>query len=260
MKFQILSDIHLEMLKRTPVFPVLAENLILAGDIGYVGRPIWRQFLRKCVEDYKRVIYIAGNHEFYGTDYDVGLATIAKEEGVIFLEKGSLDIEEVGGEAVRILGTTLWTEIPAEKMAETQAMMSDYSQIQFKGRYLTGRDTNYMHRVAKNWLRGELEKAAVEDKKVIVVTHHLPSFQMVAAKYKQENNHGFASDCEDLVTAGPVRAWICGHSHTQMERWIGDTVCVMASVGYPSEVQRTPPHMCTLEIDKSGKVTVEWPM
>jgi predicted phosphodiesterase len=259
MKFQILSDIHLEMLKRAPVFPVLAENLILAGDIGHIGSPIWRQFLRKCVNDYKRVIYVAGNHEFYGADYDQALTTIAKEEGIIFLEKGSVDIEEAG-EVVRILGTTLWTDIPPAKMADTQRMMSDYTKIWYKGRHLTGTDSVRMHRIAKKWLAEEIARAAAEDKKVIVVTHHLPSFQMVAVKYKLENNHGFASDCEDLIAATPVCAWVCGHSHTQMERWIGDKVCVIASIGYPLEVLRSPPHMCTLEIDGQGKVTVDWPI
>ena len=254
MKFQIISDIHLEMLRRVPRFPVLAENLILAGDIGYIGSPSHRQFIKDCVENYKRVIYVAGNHEFYGGDYDRRLEKLATYSDIVFLEKGIIDIDE----NIRILGTTLWSHIPDEAIFDTESIMNDYHCINYKHRKLTGKDTNYLHRISKRWLDAEIAKGREENKHLIVVTHHLPSFQMIAPKYKYENNYGFASDCEDLMHNGPVRAWICGHSHTQMERRIGDTICVMASVGYPSEVRENIPHMCTMDISSDGVVTVEW--
>jgi len=51
MKFQVLSDIHLEfpgvldIIEETP--PVLAPNLALLGDIGYPSRKEYQEFVLK---------------------------------------------------------------------------------------------------------------------------------------------------------------------------------------------------------------------
>ena len=72
MKIQYASDLHLEFrensnfLKHHPL-TVSGEILILAGDIGYIGdenyskHPFWDW----ASENYKQVILIPGNHEFY---------------------------------------------------------------------------------------------------------------------------------------------------------------------------------------------------
>lgn len=72
MKIQYASDLHLEFkensnfLKHHPL-TVSAEVLVLAGDIGYIGddnysrHPFWGW----ASENYRQVIVIPGNHEFY---------------------------------------------------------------------------------------------------------------------------------------------------------------------------------------------------
>ena len=72
MKIQYASDLHLEFkensnfLKHHPLI-VAAEVLVLAGDIGYIGddnysrHPFWNW----ASENYRQVIVIPGNHEFY---------------------------------------------------------------------------------------------------------------------------------------------------------------------------------------------------
>ncbi len=72
MKIQYASDLHLEFkensnyLKQHPL-AVSGEILVLAGDIGYIGddnyskHPFWDW----TSENYRQVIVVPGNHEFY---------------------------------------------------------------------------------------------------------------------------------------------------------------------------------------------------
>lgn len=71
-KIQYASDLHLEFMENTlylethPLQPV-ADILVLAGDTGYLGdegfvkHPFWDW----ASENFKEVIVIPGNHEFY---------------------------------------------------------------------------------------------------------------------------------------------------------------------------------------------------
>ena len=73
-KIQYASDLHLEFMENTlyleahPLQPV-ADILVLAGDTGYlddegfVKHPFWDW----ASENFKEVIVIPGNHEFYLT-------------------------------------------------------------------------------------------------------------------------------------------------------------------------------------------------
>jgi predicted phosphodiesterase len=258
MKIQILSDLHLEFLKKAPEMPVLGDYLVLAGDIGYAGSPIWREWLRGCKQKYKQIYYIAGNHEFYNGTYSERLSLMRAEAGdnLTFLEK---DVADIDGTSLRVLGTTLWTNVPAEETYGVSQMMADYKKIRHSGRNLKVDDTNYMHKEARKWLDVQTNKCAEDGKKAIVVTHHLPSFSMVADKYIGENNYGFASMCDDLIRS-PVKLWVCGHSHTQMMREINGCPVVIGAIGYPSELRMLgPPSLALAEIGEDGEgVSVKW--
>lgn len=77
-KIQYASDLHLEFIENTrylennPIQPV-ADILMLAGDTSYLGdesflkHPFWDW----ASKNYKQVIVIPGNHEFY-KGYDLG--------------------------------------------------------------------------------------------------------------------------------------------------------------------------------------------
>lgn len=259
MKFQVLSDLHLEFLKKAPEIPVIGDNLVLAGDIGYAGSSIWREFLRGCRAKYKHIYYVAGNHEFYNGTYGERLRIMREEAGagLTFLEKDVADIE---GTSLRVVGTTLWTDVPPEESYEVSNIMSDYRKIRYSGRPLKVVDTNYMHQEARKYLRQEIDRCTEEGRDALVVTHHLPSFEMVDDKYKGENNYGFASECDDLIRP-PVKFWVCGHSHTQMVKEINGVPVVIGAVGYPSEVRAAgkPPGLCVVDVDDNDRsVTVKF--
>ena len=84
MKLHIMSDIHLEyypnvssieqLLVKIPSLYDTCYNdnlkeiiLVLAGDIGYILKNNYWNFLKDCCQKYKHVICIKGNHEYYIT-------------------------------------------------------------------------------------------------------------------------------------------------------------------------------------------------
>jgi len=64
-RFQYVSDLHLEFRKKVLRIPPVAPFLLLAGDIGYPCRSLYREFLRYAAHDFEKVFLVAGNHEFY---------------------------------------------------------------------------------------------------------------------------------------------------------------------------------------------------
>ena len=70
--FQLFSDIHLELLKSSkfPKIKPLTDYLFLAGDIGKINTPNYEPFFDYCSENWKKVFYVLGNHEFYNSNKD----------------------------------------------------------------------------------------------------------------------------------------------------------------------------------------------
>ena len=102
MKLHVLSDLHTEFadfdLPETG-----ADVVILAGDVGVGSGGL--EWLQKQRLD-KPVIYVPGNHEFYG--HDISLVERLRNNApsnVHVLDNQSIVIEDV-----RFLGSILWTD------------------------------------------------------------------------------------------------------------------------------------------------------
>ena len=174
MRLHILSDLHIEFGPFRPN-PVEADVIVLAGDV-HVGT---RGF-RWIVEHYsgKPVIYVLGNHEFYGENIPILTSEskdLAKGSNVHVLENDRLEID-----GVVFLGATLWTDfrlygdvILAEAAAATTMM--DFRKIRFTHQYHRFRpaDARLLHAQSTTWLKKQIED--VRGRKFVVVTHHAPS-------------------------------------------------------------------------------------
>jgi hypothetical protein len=247
LRIQFASDLHLEFLGSVP-FPSLlkpvAPVLALAGDIGNPMVPDYQNFLKYCSSNWDHVVLVAGNHEFYNKKPGA-LSTVAERlqacrnvatafTNVRFLERERVD---VGG--VAFLGCTLWTDLSDPAAAEeAERRMNDYRLIAVeKNRPLRAADVSAWHARDYAWLDREISIAAEEERPVVVLTHHLPSFDLIATKYKGAGllNCAFASDCHSLIRR-PVRAWIAGHTHTAATRiWQPDIQGLVNPRGYPGE-------------------------
>ena len=110
MRLLILSDLHLEVWRehapRIDTSISKPDLVILAGDIHTRSRaPAWAAATFPGVP----VLYIAGNHEFYGEAIEKVGETILKE-CEIYPNVHYLDCGEFVLDGIRFLGVTLWTD------------------------------------------------------------------------------------------------------------------------------------------------------
>ena len=250
MKLHILSDLHLEFCAFTPP-PTDAQVVILAGDIHVSTHGFgWA----RAMFPQQEILYVAGNHEFYGHDWDAhpdAMRAEAKRHRIHFLEDDAVVID-----GVRFLGTTLWTDFDffGEHMRE-RAMracvqyLADFSQIHMRvaanthdhtdvtgplhstGRLLTPELVRARHLASRAWLEQQL--AAPIGGKTVVVTHHLPAQQSVALRYRDDlGSAGFASRLEYLM--GHSALWVHGHTHDRFDYTIKKTRVICNPRGYCS--------------------------
>lgn len=217
MKILVLSDLHLEFVAFEPDQDAVraADVVVLAGDIHMgVDGILWAC---KTFVD-KPVVYVAGNHEFYGGDWDETLDQMretAKVNDVYFLEDACVTIA-----GVRFLGCTLWTDfeyfgqyVIGKLMYEAEHNFSDYTAINYllPTNRLTARATLRRHQASRAWLEAELPKG--DPAHTVVVTHHYPHKNSTAPKYAGNALTAiFGSHLPEglLLQAG---LWIHGHTH-----------------------------------------------
>ena len=207
MRIQVISDIHLEF-GPLELDVSSTDVLIAAGDIG-LGRDglYWLKDL-DC-----HVVYVAGNHEFWGYDL-IGLPQILKtmshETHIHFLENQYVDIM-----GVRFIGCTLWTDFKncdRDIMNEMLLMMNDFRYISFGPRSATPADLANLHTKSKQWLIDTLSKPY--DGKVIVVTHHAPLMRSWYPDRDDPVRYAYCNDLSPIMQEFPIELWVHGHIHS----------------------------------------------
>jgi len=238
-RFRVFSDLHLEFSDWVPPRGP-AEAVLLAGDIGVGTRGI--EWARRRFAD-KPIIYVAGNHEFYGAKLPGALDVLreaARRWDVDFLDGDSC---VVGG--TRFLGATLWTDYalygsePEEldrAMADAVEEMNDFRMIKWAdGSWLTPEQVREVHLAKAQWLAEAL--AQPFSGPTVVITHHLPHRLSIHPKFVGTRyNPCFASDLDHLVRA-PVALWVHGHTHESIDYTVNGTRVFCNPRGY------TPSHL-----------------
>ncbi|MEO8006731.1 MAG: metallophosphoesterase, partial [Betaproteobacteria bacterium] len=201
MRLAIYSDLHLEFKGWTPP-PVQADVIVLAGDI-HIGDAAFAWARRHFAS--LPVVYVAGNHEFFGADMPTVLDRMraaATRYDIHFLHNAGIRIQ-----GVQFLGSTLWTDFEfygsdpariARSIASARRGMRDYALIEYvSGQPLSPELTREIHLEQRAWLTTQLEQEPQEP--VVVVTHHLPHPGSVHAKYEDDPlNPAFVSDLQKL--------------------------------------------------------------
>jgi predicted phosphodiesterase len=225
MKFQVASDIHLENFKpgqtiRSVIKPV-AENLIIAGDLGRVENAnFFKNALKDLCSVFKRVIFVPGNHEYYSmglnkinmANVDLFLHNLSLEEG--FRNLTILNNNTTVVDDVLIFGSTFWSQCPQQHYLATQLYKN--------GKLVDATEYNNMHKIAVQTLRDTIDYASREHLRLLVVTHHAPSFEGTLAPHHivdnkapakgNTKNYMYCSDNIKLVNDPVVVAWIYGHT------------------------------------------------
>ena len=279
MKIQYVSDIHLETHNNTSkeifksILKPSAPYLALCGDIGYPGAQLYEPFLKYCSENFEHVFYIAGNHEFYndpkaikylktkkimeGSMSDEALRRISakfprespqdrivkireicnKFSNIHFLDK---EVYQVPNTNIIVVGCTLWTKLS----------MDPYMYFRFNDfeRICENQNTILSPRVYDNWFKENLDFIVEKipslhqtnpDAKIIVLTHHCPTYDIIVDKYRlndPDNMNSFFAN-NDLITpfGKNVKLWICGHTHGCKTINVGDTIVATNTFGYEWE-------------------------
>ncbi|OGT14674.1 MAG: hypothetical protein A3J49_15690 [Gallionellales bacterium RIFCSPHIGHO2_02_FULL_57_16] len=236
MKLYILSDLHLEFSTFEP-FETDADVVVLAGDIGKRANGIL--WARSAFPD-KEIIYVPGNHEFYGAQRLEVLAEMriaAQENGVHLLDDGEVVIDSPSKQnSVRFLGCTLWTDfllfgddMKHQSMMAGQSGLNDFRLIREGSERFSPARSVELHEQSLAWMKGILETTF--DGKTGAVTHHLPSAQSVAERFKDSILSAcFASELNYLF--GKMELWIHGHTHDNMDYKANGTRVICNPRGY----------------------------
>lgn len=241
-KIHCISDLHLEFYNSEIEFDKFfgwekSDVLCLAGDIGYPELDTYKSFLTYCSSLFRYVFIIAGNHEYYmGDNHSIKtVATTYKNikeicssfPNVYFLCEKTIYIKEYD---MYVLGTTLWT-LPSDDPDDLYGY-NDFRKI----KDMSPLFMKQLHRMSISYLEEELEKVKDTGSKVIVLTHHLPTYELIHEKYRGHPMTSlFAVELKDLINKSKVDYWICGHSHMPMDKHIGNTRLILNPIGYPNE-------------------------
>jgi predicted phosphodiesterase len=243
MKILVLSDLHNEFVPYEP--PASRYDVVvLAGDIhSPASRAV--QWGRTAFPD-RDVVFVPGNHEFYGGTLMSTLSCM--QSAAIGTRIRALSCSEAVIRGVRFLGCTLWTDFalridtdngpvsdPALSITHAHRVLADFRAIGVTEplqqlRKLTPLDTLLWHKVHHDWLDAKLKEPF--DGPTVVVTHHGPHRNSLAAKYKNDWASGaFVSELPARFFETPV-LWVHGHTHSNFDYHVGKCRVVCNPRGY----------------------------
>lgn len=216
--------------------PVVGDVIVLAGDINIgVGGIGWA----KSHFAEKPVIYVAGNHEFYGRRVFPclldDLRAAAENSNVDFLENRAVVVD-----GVRFLGATLWSDFLLFGTARRDSSMAavKFSMNDFRGQILSPdgallhpRVTESAHYESVVWLRQQL--AMPHDGPTVVITHHAPCIYSTYPEFRaRPATAGYVSNMESVIRMHEPDIWISGHTHMVCDYSIGKTRVISNPRGY----------------------------
>ena len=282
MKIALASDVHLEFGQLEINNTENADVLILSGDI-CVAKDLndradvnilgeshksnrYHAFFQKCSEEFKHVVYIAGNHEHYHGDFAESIPRI-REKLTYLPNIHFLDKEVVTFDDVTFIGGTLWTDMNKEDpntLYSIKGYMNDYRIIKNSNRevhfktpiygtkedgstdYTTVVSYEFNTRVAtfspedsvedhKALLKFIDETTIGAQEKFVVVGHHAPSKLSTKPQYEKDVmvNGAYSSDLSEFILDRPqIKAWTHGHTHHKFDYMIGSTRIICNPRGY----------------------------
>jgi len=245
-RISLISDIHLEF--STDLELPGGEVLIVAGDLceaKNLKQSKYQDWVFENFTKYKEVIMTCGNHESYGMRIDRTKELVEEymPDNVTVLENQSHTIDNV-----IFVGGTLWTDMNRNDpmtMLRCQQDMSDYRHITMHDRgrnvyhKLTPYHTTELHRATRDFII----KTAKDnpDRKIVMVTHMLPSLQAISEEYKNDYhlNGAFASDLDYIFLENPnIKVAVFGHTHDFKDFVVGETRLLCNPRGYYGFEQR----------------------
>jgi len=154
---------------------------------------------------HSKVIIVAGNHEYYSSktmpEIDNKIRELCDDD-VQFLQMDSLIFNRI-----KFVGCTLWSQPNDHTLCK---YMNDFNKIH----QMTYQKYVTEHNLHKEWLVSEVAAEKKDYDKICVITHHLPSYSLIDAKYSDNPlNSFFASNTFCDIEHKNIDTWCYGHTH-----------------------------------------------
>ncbi|KAG2382626.1 hypothetical protein C9374_005206 [Naegleria lovaniensis] len=268
MKISLLSDLHVEhfesfssfqdkyeekfhrKLLSTKLIEEGSDVLILAGDVANVKQESFKELLNDVSHRFKHVIYVAGNHEFYGNEYYSCMESMKQvcleKKNIHFLDQSVVEIkDDETGEMVVFIGCILWSRVPEASKPFVGTSMNDYKVIKIQDNAstepvnLTVNDTVKWFEEQVQFIEKQIQLAKQENKRAIIVTHNAPltkgvsdpKYENSTTEFTKHLNTAFATDLRHLM-GPPVIAWFFGHTHFSSRQCHNQTIVASNQLGY----------------------------
>lgn len=216
-RLAILSDIHIERWKDAFQMPSIdADLLVVAGDVleARVGSPV--AWLLDNTHPNTPVIFVPGNHDFFGGVVDDLLSQWKREARGSHVHVLYNDQEEIAG--LRVLGTTLWSGLALHRnpiheaglRRELPQKVKDFMHIRQDNRKTWS--VRAMLKEHQNCVRFLTENLARPDPRALVVTHWPAHRQSMDPRFSGSMLEPyFSNHYPDMVSQAGL--WIHGHTH-----------------------------------------------
>jgi predicted phosphodiesterase len=230
-----MSDIHMDLHRdggvgfRDELSQFDPDVLMIAGDLHSHHRVIDQ--LRGLASEFKQVIFVPGNHEYWDTTMnEMDARLIDLEMATDNLVCSHQSLSEIDGQ--RFVCATMWFDFDDPTLQSVALTSQKYTYNDF-GIIVDFYEDCKAGRLVKQ--RKFLEENVQEGD--VVMTHHLPSFASIDPMYKNDPFNGFfVRDMEELILERKPKLWIHGHTHAHKDYNIGPTRVLCNPMGRPSEV------------------------
>jgi DNA repair exonuclease SbcCD nuclease subunit len=258
MKLKVASDLHIEFRTQWEI-PNLNEGdvLILAGDVisaKYLKKDGDNKkkavdFFQRCSDNFKHIIYIEGNHSFYGCRYETTFDDVKEvlPSNFIHLENDKVKIGDYW-----FVGAVCWTNFNNEDpfaLMDATRYMNDYRYIKYGPVYrkFFANDVLNIHKETMSYFEATLDE--LKDEKVIMVTHHTPTSKSTHPMYEGEPGNAYFNNHLDewIMNRPQIKYWFCGHTHWAHNYKLGECEIICNPLGYPGENSGFDPNF-TIEL------------
>lgn len=255
MQFRVISDLHVDINSKYYSkfkFDPKAYYLI-AGDIAGSRFKV-AKFLNhyKDMGKLNKCIFVEGNHLGYDVEWkavdqtkDACYAYLHEQfpiqNNITFLNNGFKEI----GDDIIVVGCTLYTDYNLYDNRELAMMAGEYylNDFKFVRTYSNLGDDRRVNALDyEKWFKESIQFIAGMCKanprhKIVVLTHHAPSIQSMAEKYKNDIiSASYTSNLEEFILSHPnIKLWVHGHAHNLSNYTIGNCQVVANPFGYYNE-------------------------
>lgn len=224
-----ILDIHVDCRENGDIPNITNQKsniCVVPGDVGDPCHKNFDIFFNKLSKQYEYIYFVAGNNDYNSSPlYDelnvkrykpIIKKVLSQYKNIYFLD----ETMQVHPTSLVFIGSTLYSEIIEPLDKNNMKLIKKHNNEYIEDKLWLERTLNmcdYSYRFNPR----------------IVVTHYVPSYSLIEKyyldRYSCHITSMFASNLDDIIKRADV--WLCGHTHSVLEKKIGNTICGINAVG-----------------------------